>query len=50
MGANYYFFIVCLFVNTEEFAANMYWALSNEPRPLTTEQRYALSWESAMER
>lgn len=34
----------------EEFAANIFWALSNDPRPLTSEQRYALSWEAAMER
>jgi len=41
----------CLtFRNEEEFAANMFWALNNDPRPLTREQRYTLTWEAAMER
>lgn len=35
---------------TEEFAANVFWALNNPPRKLTPEQRYALSWEAAMKR
>jgi len=39
-----------IFKSDEEFAANIFWALSNDPRPLTSEQRYALSWEAAMER
>jgi hypothetical protein len=35
---------------SEEFAANMFWALSNPPQKLTPEQRHTLSWEAAMER
>jgi len=34
----------------EEFAANVYWALTHDPHPLTTQQRYTLSWEAANER
>jgi len=39
-----------LFRTPEEFAANVIWALSNDPTPLTPEQRYTLSWEAATER
>jgi hypothetical protein len=35
---------------SEEFAANMFWALSNPPQKLTPEKRHTLSWEAAMER
>lgn len=35
---------------TEEFAANVFWALNNPPQMLTREQRYTLSWDAAMER
>jgi hypothetical protein len=28
----------------------VYWALHHDPHPLTPEQRYALSWEAAMDR
>lgn len=41
----------CLTYRTaEEFASNVYWALHNDPRPLTPELRYTLSWEAANER
>lgn len=36
--------------NAEEFAANVYWALSHDPLPLTPELRYELSWDAATER
>lgn len=39
-----------LFFLSEEFAANVYWALNNNPQPLSPEQRYTLSWEAATER
>ena len=35
---------------TEEFAANVYWALNNDPSPLSKDLRYILSWEAATER
>lgn len=35
---------------SEEFAANVYWALNHDPHPLTEKHRYALSWEAATER
>ena len=41
----------CLtYTNEEQFAANVYWALSNEPKPLSPELRYKLSWEAATDR
>ena len=41
----------CLtFRNQEEFAANVMWALNNDPIPLNVEQRYKLSWDAATER
>ena len=41
----------CLtFRNEEEFAANVFWAINNDPRPLTRDQRHMLSWDAAMER
>lgn len=36
--------------NAEEFAANVYWALSHDPLPLTPSLRHELSWEAATER
>ena len=36
--------------HTEEFAANMFWALNNAPRRLTPAQRHSLTWEAAMQR
>ena len=41
---------VCLCVRVEEFAANVQWALNNDPLPLTEQQRYTLTWEAATER
>jgi hypothetical protein len=35
---------------TEEFAANIYWALNQDPSPLSEELRYTLSWDAANER
>ena len=35
---------------SEEFAANVYWALHHDPTPLSSELRYTLSWEAATER
>lgn len=41
----------CLTYRTpEEFASNVYWALNHEPRMLSPELRYTLSWEAATER
>ena len=41
----------CLIYRTEEeFAANVYWALNNEPAPLTRDLRYTLTWEAATDR
>lgn len=41
----------CLIYRTdEEFAANVFWALSNDPLPLTKELRYTLTWEAATDR
>ena len=37
-------------VRVEEFAANVQWALNNDPLPLTEQQRYTLTWEAATER
>lgn len=37
-------------VKLEQFAANVYWALYNDPSPLSNDQRYLLSWEAATER
>lgn len=34
----------------EEFAANVYWAMTHDPFPLTPEQRHSLTWEAATER
>lgn len=34
----------------EEFAANMLWALNNEPAVLSEELKYKLSWEAATDR
>lgn len=34
----------------EEFAANVYWALHNDPLPLSKDLRYILSWEAATDR
>jgi len=36
--------------NDEEFTANVYWALHHDPKPLSPELRYTLSWEAATER
>jgi digalactosyldiacylglycerol synthase len=47
----FYQFPNCLTYETaEEFAANVYWALSTDPRPLSPELRYELTWEAATER
>ena len=35
---------------SEEFAANVQWALNNDPLPLTDQLRYTLTWEAATER
>jgi digalactosyldiacylglycerol synthase len=35
---------------TDEAAANVYWALQNDPAPLTKELRYTLTWEAATDR
>jgi len=41
----------CLTYRTsEDFVAKVKEALANEPRPLTPEQRYNLSWEAATQR
>lgn len=41
----------CLtYQNSLEFAANLRWALSHEPEPLTAELAYQFSWEAATER
>lgn len=41
----------CLIYKTPiEFVANLYWALSHDPLPLTKDLRYTLSWEAATER
>ena len=40
----------CVCVRVEEFAANVQWALNNDPLPLTEQQRYTLTWEAATER
>ncbi len=41
----------CLFFsNEEEFAVNVFWALTHDPLPLTKEQRHTLTWEAATER
>ena len=41
----------CLtYTNDEEFAANIYWALHNDPRPLSESLRYSLTWEAATDR
>lgn len=41
----------CLMYRTdEEFAANLYWALTNEPAPLTKELRHTITWEAATSR
>lgn len=34
----------------EEFGANINWAMTNNPTPLTAEQNYLLSWEAATDR
>lgn len=39
-----------LYTTDEEFAANVYWALHHDPKPLSPHQRYTLSWEAATER
>ena len=39
-----------IYRSDDEFAANVYWALSNDPVPLTAELRYTLSWDAATER
>ena len=41
---------LCVCVRVEEFAANVQWALNNDPLPLTEQQRYTLTWEAATER
>ena len=35
---------------SEEFAANVYWALYHDPRPLSARLRYTLSWDAATDR
>jgi digalactosyldiacylglycerol synthase len=41
----------CLaYSNKLEFVANLQWALSHEPEPLTEEQLYTFTWEAASER
>ena len=41
----------CLIYNTaEEFSAQLAYALANEPKPLTDEDAFRLSWEAATER
>ena len=44
----YLYFVVAS--PAEEFAANMFWALSNPPRRLSPAQRHSLTWEAAMQR
>jgi digalactosyldiacylglycerol synthase len=36
--------------NPTEFAANVYWALNNDPKPLSPHLRHTLSWEAANDR
>jgi digalactosyldiacylglycerol synthase len=44
-------FLKCLTYKTsEEFVARVKEAMDREPQPLTPEQRYNLSWETATER
>jgi len=41
----------CLpYTNKEEFVGNLYYALTHEPEPLSSEYSRALSWEAATER
>lgn len=41
----------CLsYKNKLEFAANLHWALSHDPEPLTPEEQRLFSWEAATER
>jgi hypothetical protein len=41
----------CLTYNNKlEFVANLQWALTHEPEPLTEEQLYSFTWEAASER
>lgn len=41
----------CLAYNNKlEFVANLQWALSHEPEPMTDEQLYTFTWEAACER
>mmetsp|Transcript_251 Transcript_251/g.315 ORF Transcript_251/g.315 Transcript_251/m.315 type:complete len:519 (+) Transcript_251:206-1762(+) len=41
----------CLMYKTkDEFCANVYWALSHSPEPVSPEDRYTLTWEAATER
>ena len=47
----FYQFPNCLMYTTPgEFAANVDWALNNDPRPLSPELRHELTWEAATER
>ena len=47
----FYQFPNCLTYETpEEFAANVYWALNSDPRPLSPELRHELTWEAATDR
>jgi digalactosyldiacylglycerol synthase len=47
----FYKFDNCLTYETaEEFAANVFWSLNTDPKPLTAELRYELTWEAATER
>ena len=39
-----------IYTRPEEFSANLLHAAANEPRPLTKDERYQLSWEAATER
>lgn len=51
--SNYWFFQFpnCLpYRNKLEFAANLRWALSHNPEPLTAEQAMEFSWQAATER
>ena len=43
-------FIFCNSLGKFEFVANLRWALSHEPEPLTPELAHAFTWEAATER
>lgn len=39
-----------IYTTPEEFSAHLLHAADNQPKPLTKDERYQLSWEAATER